>query len=69
MFFILLVLDLKATLKLRFSLHLFKSCIYNLGFGVITDSGEIDDIITLDNNDRNRILATIAGLVDDFLQN
>lgn len=35
--------------------------LYNLGFGVLDENGEIDDSIVLNNGDRNKILATVAG--------
>lgn len=40
---------------------------YNLGFGVLNNRGEIDDTIILNNNDRDKILATVAGFVKIFL--
>ena len=41
---------------------------YNLGFGVLNQCGEIDDTIVLNNNDRDKILATVAGFVKIFLE-
>ena len=41
---------------------------YNLGFGAIDKSGELDDTIILNNGDRNKIIATIAGLTMIFLK-
>lgn len=40
--------------------------IFNLGFGDKLENGEIDDLIRNDNNDRNKILATIAVIVYEF---
>lgn len=40
--------------------------IVNLGFGDKLENGEIDDLIRNDNNDRNKILATIAVIVYEF---
>lgn len=41
--------------------------LYNLGFGVLDENGEIDDSIVLNNGDRNKILATVAGVAQIFL--
>ncbi len=41
---------------------------FNLGFGVLNEWGETDDIIILDNSDRNKILATVAGFVKMFFE-
>ena len=41
---------------------------FNLGFGVLNEQGETDDIIILDNGDRNKILATVAGFVKIFFE-
>ena len=40
--------------------------IYNLGFGDKLEDGEIDDQIRNNNQDRNKILATIATIVYEF---
>lgn len=40
--------------------------IYNLGFGDKLENGEIDDQIRNNNQDRNKILATIATIVYEF---
>ena len=40
--------------------------VYNLAFGNIADDGAIDDYTTNNNKDRDKILATIAAIVDDF---
>ena len=40
--------------------------IYNLAFGNITEDGLLDDFTTNNNNDRNKILATIVDIVIDF---
>ena len=40
--------------------------VFNLGFGIIRADGSIDDLATNDNQDRDKILATIAELVYEF---
>lgn len=40
--------------------------IFNLGFGDRLENGEIDDLIRNNNQDRNKILATIAAIVYEF---
>lgn len=40
--------------------------VYNLAFGDINEDGEIDDYTISDNGDRNKILATIVNVVDDY---
>ena len=40
--------------------------VYNLAFGNIDANGEIDDITVSDNGDRNKILATVVNVVDDY---
>jgi hypothetical protein len=40
--------------------------VYNLAFGDIDENGEIDDFIISDNGDRNKILATIVTVVEDY---
>lgn len=40
--------------------------IFNLGFGDRLDNGEIDDLIRNNNQDRKKILATIAAIVYEF---
>ena len=40
--------------------------VYNLAFGDINEEGEIDDYIISDNGDRNKILATVVKVVDDY---
>lgn len=40
--------------------------IYNLGFGDKLKNGEMDDQIRNNNQDRNKILATIAAIVYEF---
>jgi hypothetical protein len=42
--------------------------LYNLGFGLLDENGQIDDSIVLNNGDRSKILATVAGLVQIFLK-
>ncbi len=40
--------------------------IYNLAFGDIEENGEINDSVISDNGDRDKILATIAVVIDDY---
>ena len=40
--------------------------VYNLAFGDIMENGEIDDYTISDNGDRNKILATVANVVDNY---
>jgi hypothetical protein len=40
---------------------------YNLGFGALDDNRQIDDTIILNNGDRDKILATVAGFAKEFL--
>ncbi|WP_207515337.1 DUF6934 family protein [Longitalea luteola] len=40
--------------------------VYNLAFGDINKDGEIDDISISDNGDRNKILATLAKVLDQY---
>jgi hypothetical protein len=39
---------------------------YNLAFGDVTESGEIDDFRISDNGDRNKILATVVKVVEMY---
>jgi hypothetical protein len=40
--------------------------VYNLAFGDIDENGEIDDYKISDNGDRNKILATVVNVIDDY---
>lgn len=40
--------------------------VYNLAFGNIDEDGEIDDKSVSDNGDRNKILATLAKVIDQY---
>jgi hypothetical protein len=40
--------------------------VFNLAFGNIKDDDSIDDTSVSDNGDRNKILATIANVVDQY---
>jgi len=40
--------------------------VYNLAFGDIDENGEIDDYTISDNGDRNKILATVVNVIDDY---
>jgi hypothetical protein len=43
-----------------------KRQIYNLAFGDFNKDGDIDDLSISDNEDRDKILATVAATVMDF---
>jgi hypothetical protein len=40
--------------------------VYNLAFGNLKEDGKIDDISVSDNGDRNKILATLARVIDQY---
>lgn len=40
--------------------------VFNLAFGDINETGELDDMIISNNGDRNKILATILNIVDRY---
>lgn len=40
--------------------------VYNLAFGDVDENDEIDDFKISDNGDRNKILATIVTVLDDY---
>lgn len=40
---------------------------FNLAFGDINENGEIDDYSISDNGDRNKVLATVAYVVEIYL--
>ena len=40
--------------------------VYNLAFGDIDENGELDDYRISDNGDRNKILATVVKVVDNY---
>jgi hypothetical protein len=40
--------------------------IYNLAFGNLLANGHIDDFVKNDNQDRNKVLATVAASVYEF---
>jgi hypothetical protein len=43
--------------------------LYNLGFGdKLSDSEDIDDLIITDNQDRDKVLATVANTIDIFTE-
>jgi hypothetical protein len=42
--------------------------VYNLAFGDIKETGEIDDYSVTDNGDRNKILATIVDVVSTYTE-
>ena len=39
---------------------------YNLAMGNLKEDGSIDDLIVNNNKDRDKVLATVAAIVDDF---
>lgn len=41
--------------------------IYNLAFGDVTPNDEIDDLSISNNGDRNKVLATVARIVEIYL--
>ena len=48
----------------------FPTPIFNLGFGDWNEhSGEMNDRITTNNNDRQKVLATVADTIFDFTKN
>ncbi|TFF33907.1 DUF6934 family protein [Mucilaginibacter psychrotolerans] len=40
--------------------------IYNLAFGDVDAAGEINDAVTSNNEDRDKVLATVAHSINDF---
>lgn len=44
------------------------STVYNLGFGDIGANGEIDDLVVTNNNDSQKVLATVAHAVYEFFE-
>lgn len=42
--------------------------VYNLAFGDLGEDGKINDLSISNNGDRNKILATIAEIIDDYTQ-
>ncbi|MDR3695784.1 DUF6934 family protein [Mucilaginibacter sp.] len=40
--------------------------IYNLAFGDVDDKGGINDAVTSNNDDRDKVLATVAHSINDF---
>ncbi|HZY82359.1 MAG TPA: hypothetical protein VFE50_22695 [Cyclobacteriaceae bacterium] len=40
--------------------------VFNLGFGDLKSSGEINDIVVTDNNDGEKVLATVASAIFMF---
>lgn len=42
--------------------------IYNLGFGDVEMTGEVNDMVVTDNNDRKKVLATVALAVGKFFE-
>lgn len=49
-------------------LQIENSDVYNLGFGALDAEGSVNDTIILNNGDRDKILATIAGFVSIFFE-
>ena len=42
--------------------------IYNLAFGNLKEDGTIDDLITSNNDDRNKVITTVAYIVIKFTE-
>jgi ABC-type amino acid transport system permease subunit len=42
---------------------------YNLALGTVLQNGKVDFTSTTNNGDRNKILATVAGIVHIFIEN
>ena len=40
--------------------------IYNLAFGDVDEANEINDYVVTDNGDRNKVLATVAFIVEAY---
>jgi hypothetical protein len=40
--------------------------VYNLALGDVDEDNEIDDYIVTDNGDRNKVLATVAAIVEAY---
>jgi len=40
--------------------------IYNLAFGDVNENGDINDAVTSNNEDRDKVLATVAHSIHDF---
>jgi hypothetical protein len=55
----------KILKKIQFTKTQYHS-IYNLGFGDKRDDGTIDDAVDSKNGDRDKILATVAGVVYEY---
>jgi len=53
--------------RIEFSLLFEAEQIYNLGFGDIGSDNTIDDMERSNNADTNKVLATVAFCVEDFL--
>jgi hypothetical protein len=45
------------------------SGVYNLAFGDVAPNGEIDDLSITNNNDSQKVLATVAHTAYDFFEN
>ncbi|MFW0714297.1 DUF6934 family protein [Pedobacter sp. N23S346] len=43
--------------------------VYNLGFGDLSEDGNISDITNSNNGDMEKVLATVANTVYDFIEN
>lgn len=40
--------------------------IYNLAFGDVDNNGDINDVVTSNNEDKDKVLATVAESINDF---
>ncbi|NML20991.1 hypothetical protein HHL16_08905 [Pseudoflavitalea sp. G-6-1-2] len=56
--------DIKLTVQFTETCHL---NIYNLSFGNLIANGDVDDMVKNRNQDRNKVLATVAVAAMDFL--
>jgi hypothetical protein len=54
--------------RIQFKQFSFGRNVYNVGFGDVMETGEINDLINSDNNDSKKVLATVAFAVKSFLQ-
>jgi hypothetical protein len=54
--------------KIEFNQFLPESNVYNICFGDVDASDEIDDLAVTDNNDSQKVLATVASAAIKFLE-
>jgi len=58
----------KIKKKIEFNRFSETSNVYNICFGDVDTNGEIDDLAITDNNDRQKVLATVAAASVKFLE-